>query len=396
MQTLTGKTKYSRFCTFVCLMCAATNLSQMPTFVEHGATRMIALPVWLLLAGVCFLMDKRISLGGALPSVCLAGIFLVYFLIKLLFNSDVQRSWLPYPIFLSTFVLLVSLMVGRHLNTQDIKRICDFYAVSGLIVCADVFIKYIWGANLETSLYAYSSKNSVSQILLTAEIIVLLFWFQGKNKWKKLLGIAALALFTWTLIGLKSRASIIMLPVVLLRLLLGKNIPKNLKKLVGVLCLGAAVFLLIGDNFDYFVDNIIYGGRDSTDLNSVSSGRFDQWKEFPSLFVQAPIFGHGFMPKESLIITALLEYGIIGGSVILALAISPLVWGFGKLSKEHEMYLLFTSLALCYAVNGIFEQLAPFGPGVKCYFLWFLFGILTARPENRLSEQERAEKGMIE
>lgn len=25
-------------------------------------------------------------------------------------------------------------------------------------------------------------------------------------------------------------------------------------------------------------------------------------------------------------------------------------------------------------VNGLFEELAPFGPGVKCFSLWFYFG----------------------
>ena len=37
-------------------------------------------------------------------------------------------------------------------------------------------------------------------------------------------------------------------------------------------------------------------------------------------------------------------------------------------------------IALGYSVNGLFEGLTPFGPGVKCYYMWLLFGILVGKP----------------
>lgn len=381
MHNLQKKTEYSTFCIFVCLICAITNLSQMPIFVEMGITRLVALPTWVLLAGVCLLKDTRVSLKAVLPQFLLGVAFLCYYCIVLLLNERAKYSALPYPIALSLFVLFVGLMAGRYLDADGIKRTAWFYAISGVVVCVDVYFKYVVDNSLSQLVYSYASKNSVSQILLTAMWILLIFGVEKKGAVRKLLTIAAIAFLAWTLIGLKSRASLIMIPTVLLWLFFGKATSKPVRRTVVIVALMAAVVLMVGDNFKVLVEDVLLGGRDSTDLNSVSSGRTDEWREFPALFAQAPIFGHGSKARESLIITALLEYGLLGGSVILILAVSPLHWGFFKLRKDHTMYLLFTSLALCYVVNGIFEQLAPFGPGVKCYYLWFLMGMLAAKPE---------------
>ena len=37
---------------------------------------------------------------------------------------------------------------------------------------------------------------------------------------------------------------------------------------------------------------------------------------------------------------------------------------------KHLVFLL----SIMLIVNGLFEELAPFGPGVKCFSLWFYFG----------------------
>ena len=353
----------------------------MPTFVERGITQLVALPTWVLLAGVCLFKDLRVSLKAVLPQFLLGAVFLIYYCIVALFNNRALYSALPYPIALSLFVLFVGLMAGRHLNADGIKQTAWFYAISGVIVCVDVYFKYVANSSLSQLIYSYASKNSVSQILLTSLWILLLFGFEKKGFVRKVLVIAAIALLAWTLIGLKSRASLIMIPAVLLRLLFGKVTSKPVRRIVVIAILAVAVVLMIGDNFQVLVEDVLFGGRDSTDLNAVSSGRTDEWAEFPALFAQAPIFGHGLKARESLVLTALLEYGLLGGSVVLILAVSPLLWGFFKLRKDHTMYLLFTCLAICYVVNGIFEQLAPFGPGVKCYYLWFLMGMLAAKPE---------------
>ena len=81
------------------------------------------------------------------------------------------------------------------------------------------------------------------------------------------------------------------------------------------------------------------------------------------------------MKRESIILTALLEFGIIGGGIILLMAFWPIYWLVKFLGRYDKHYLMFSSIAIVYIVNGVFEQLSPFGPGVKCFFLWFLIGV---------------------
>ena len=64
----------------------------------------------------------------------------------------------------------------------------------------------------------------------------------------------------------------------------------------------------------------------------------------------------------------------------MLIAIQPLLFvkkWYKWLCSDVNFLILF-SVALSYTINGVFEQLAPFGPGVKCYFLWFLYGMITS------------------
>ena len=138
-------------------------------------------------------------------------------------------------------------------------------------------------------------------------------------------------------------------------------------------------FLANPEMWDFVLENFILGGRDRNDLNDLSSGRADEWMNFLSDW-ENPFLGQGRCKRESLILTSLLEFGILGGIPIMLIAIQPLLFvkkWYKRLRTDVNFLILF-SVALSYTINGIFEQLAPFGPGVKCYFLWFLYGMITS------------------
>ena len=50
------------FSSFVCLVCALTNLSQMTYLVEGGITRYLAIPVWIVFAIICLLRKPDVNL----------------------------------------------------------------------------------------------------------------------------------------------------------------------------------------------------------------------------------------------------------------------------------------------------------------------------------------------
>ena len=389
MGTIFHKKEYTAFSVFVCVVCFFTNLSQMPFLVESALTRYVSIPIWLVLGFICLIKEKNIQFKRIIGVLGIAVLFLLYYLVFRVVNPAVGRSALPYPIFLSLFVLLIGTMAGRYLTKYDIDRVITVYIIGGIIVSVNIYFSYLAGGDLASESYLYASKNSVAQILLTTWILILLRKFNIESVPKKIFYIVAFIFVTWTMIGLKSRSTLIGMPIALIWLLAHGNVKKSVRNTV-ILILSVFVILMFNDEFyDFMVNNIMFAGRDADDISRVTSGRSDEWASFLTDFTDNNwLFGQGRQKRESMILTSLLEYGMIGGPLIITLGLSPLYYSVATLKKEQPYFLLFSTIALVYFANGIFEQLAPFGPGVKCYFLWFMFGILTTDRHFYLRKKE--------
>ena len=359
---------------FVCVM---TNLSQMPLIVNAGYTRYFSVPLWAALALVCLIILKVIPYSNIKNQFFIVFVFAAYYLIGSIFNKSYSNSELPYPIFLSSFVLFVGYLVGQFLDIDDVDLLLTACVISITPVCIDVFRTYVYGVDMGDLVYAYASKNSVSQILLSAWIIILLRKF-GKTTGfiKNVYYFLFFVLLTITLLGLKSRATIIGIPVAIIWILMHGKQDRKIKYIIILIMIAVVVFLLVMPQYyDMLVNNILLGNRSSSSLEDLTSGRYSQWQNFGNDFKDTWLLGQGSAARESIVLTALLEFGVVGGGFIFALALSPLWWCLRKFNHKNPFYLFFSSLAIVYIVNGVFEQLAPFGPGVKCYLLWFLFGI---------------------
>lgn len=370
-------TEKSKFSMFVCIVVFLTNIGQTPTLIDNFQTRIMIIPLWLIFAAICILKNHMLYLGRSRFVWILAGLWTIIYLVGSLFINGYSNSDLPYTIYLSLFILLTGLMAGNNLKNNDMERIFTAYILSGMIVCVDTFLTYVYGRSFIGRVYSYDSKNSVSQILLTVWIIILICKFRvGLETRKKILYAGEFLLLTITLIGLKSRASLIAIPVVLMWLILHGKMNKQLRNTIFAILLFVFIFLIFNSRYvEILIYDVLLGGRDISNLNDISSGRASEWQTFFSDFINKPFLGHGRMKRESLILTSLLKFGLLGGGVILLIACWPLYWSIRYFRKKNSDYLIFSSIAIVYLINGIFEQLAPFGPGVKCYFLWFLLGI---------------------
>lgn len=380
------------FSNFVCLIIFLTNIGQTPYLIDNYQTRIIVIPIWLVFAIVCLIKNHVVYLGESKSFWILAIFWTALYFIGFFFINDYGASDLPYTIFLSFFIFLVGLIAGSCLYSHDIEKIVTAFIISAMIVCFDTFVTYIYGTSLVGRIYAYDSKNSVSQILLTAWILILIFKFQKELRlWKKAIYAGSFILLTVTLIGLKSRATLIAIPVVLIWLISHGNLDKRLRNVIVTALLIIVIFFMANPAYmDTLIYDVILGGRNVNSLNDVSSGRAKEWQTFFMDFSDKPFFGHGRMKRESLILTSLLEFGILGGGLILLIAFWPVYWSI-RYCKKNRFYLMFSSIAITYCLNGVFEQLAPFGPGVKCYFLWFVMGALISKTyfnETKLEEIE--------
>jgi hypothetical protein len=76
-------------------------------------------------------------------------------------------------------------------------------------------------------------------------------------------------------------------------------------------------------------------------------------------------------------VSVYMQFGVIVGSIFVVLGFLPLLLGiryYKKTKSPIAMILILCSLS--YLIGGIFEENAPFGPGVRCYLSWFLYGYL--------------------
>lgn len=375
---------------FVCVM---TNMSQMPAIVQAGYTRFFSVPLWVMLALSCMISLKKIPYYDIKNIFFLFFLFGAYYYIARIINNDYARSALPSPIFMCFFIIFVGYLAGRFFEIRDIDSILTAYVISSSVVCLDVFRTYVFGTDMSALTYSYASKNSVSQILLSCWIIILLRKF-GKTTGliKNVYYIAVFLLLTITMLGLKSRATIIGMPVVIVWILVNGKIDRKIKRIIIPIIIAVVAFLLIKPQYyEMLVNNILFANRSGGSLEDLTSGRYSQWQNFGDEFKDIWMFGKGSAARESLVLTALLEFGVIGGSLIFVLALCPLWWCFRKFNRNNSFYLFFSSIAIVYIMNGVFEQLAPFGPGVKCYLLWFLFGIFLNIHMNWPDDEEQLE-----
>lgn len=368
---------------FMCLLVILTNLSQMPVLVDAGTTQFLSVPAWGILFVYCLFSKHYPKVGAFKLYLWLAVFFTFFYLIACALDEAYTRTALPSVIFLATFVLLCSSAAGASLTEGDIERIFTCYILSVLVVGFDVYQTYLSNTTAffeETRMYLYGSKNSISQILLSAWILILFTKLKTKL-WIRLAYIAAMLFLTYELLMLQSRASIAGMPVALLFAVWSSKTSRNTKIYAWIIIIAIVIALSYSGVFTYLRDYILYAGRNAADINDISSGRTMEWIKFADVFNEHPFFGVGRCKRESIILTALLEFGIVGGLPILIMALSPLFFmikAFRRLKKD-SVFSVFAVITLVYLLNGVFEQLAPFGPGAKCFFLWFLYGILATK-----------------
>lgn len=362
---------------FLLLAVIVTNLSQIPFFVDNQLTKLISVPVWILIFNYIIFNNLIKISKNILFYLFLWGGFICYiFILEVFKQGKYLGSVFVYPYTICVFILCIGYFLSNKINKNDFKLIAKGYIYSGILVTLCVYLdsfknKFSW----DNMGYIYGSKNSVSQIILTT-IILLAIYIQPKNKREKAIKITTILLVLIQLLMLRSRASILGLGFIIYVLLFLDRRKKNFKKSLTIVLILFSFLLLINNQFyDFFINNIILNGKVGTDINTISSGRLDMivnqfFHEFPSnLFL-----GKGECYIESFPFSVFLHYGIIGGSLLLIFSLMPLIYCIYILKKNDEFNISFCIISLSYIFNGIFEQQAPLGPGTKNYLLWLMFG----------------------
>lgn len=354
-----------------------TNISQLPFIVEKGYSSVIAIGTW---GAICFFMIPffkiRLNLRYMLMLVSVFLFFSSQCILELFYSGSYIFTELSSPLYMTFMIFSVGFWVSPLIDKKTFKKINKSYVLSVVILSIAVYIKFFLdGINWNATNYVYASKNSISQILFTAVLII--FFDREIFSPKTRIGIGIF--ITYIILALKSRATIVGYILLLGYFLYSNSYTKKIKI---YLCLSGAFILgsLLIVNYEYYINvfaNIILNGRDFTNLDAISSGRISILKNAINMFEYSEFWGIGSKYIECFYIAAIVQHGIFFGMFIIFYAVYPFFAKVCILENDYAIKRLFKFVVLTYCINGIFECVAPLGPGVKCYYLWFLFGILS-------------------
>ena len=291
-------------------------------------------------------------------------------------------------VMVSMFVYVMGMFVkaeGSICNKTD--YFLRAFVLSTIILNIAIYFEYLQGQDLASEMYSYVSKNETAFLNITAIIILLFSDAFGEKKGIRLIFYTlGITMFSLMIALMRCRSMLVCIPIVFGFFLIRSKVSKKLKAVLILVLLGVAGLLLLNEQlFNTFVYGILFGGREATDLDSLSSGRISIIETALDIFGQHPWTGVGkSFTVDCMFVSVLMKYGLIVGTVFIFMSIYPLIWGMYRF-KQYENDTLFWVFFLCgiaYIFGGFFEENAPFGPGVRCYMLWFLFGYLQTERTN--------------
>lgn len=365
-----------------------TIISQLPFFrVKLGIdTQSIAYPMWIIMIFITFFPSVRIKFVEFLfPLVILTVFISAMILFEVISDKEYLASGLVLPILISYMMMIIGYLNAEILTIDLLKRLATVYVFATVVLCIDIYAEYLRGYDFNTVIYVYRSKNSAGQLIQTA-LVLLIFMLKQKGA-KRLIKFGVILFLLYVIALMRSRASIVSLVLIPIVYVSCHNVKRRNKILVICAVTAAVLVIILNDTvYDYAIRNLILNTTDNSsisfsDLNRISSHRYSYFKTFATLFQGNELIGIGSYYMDNIYMEVILNYGIFIGSFIIALALFPLKVAYTSKIRNVDFELVIKIIALSYAFNGIFEGVAPYGPGAKCFLLWLIIGAMMNRTE---------------
>lgn len=372
---------------FILLAIFFSVLSQTPLFrVEYNIdTQLLSAPLWLMVLIMSFFNRKKMNN----VNISFSLLFFLLFIFGVIFLESVTglnyiNSIMTNSIFISLIMIFVGYLNKDILDKSLLIKISLVYITASIFLSIDIYLNYLRNYNFDVVDYVFRAKNSAGQIILTA-LVFLLFMYTPSKLIGKISKIIIILLFIYVIIAMRSRASIISILFIPLVYIAQKEISLKLKISIVLLIIFSVISVLLSNNlYDLIVNNILLnnsiskGSLYSIDLNTITSRRYEYIYIFPQLIDEHLLTGIGSYYMDNFYFAAILNYGLLLGGLVIIFALYPLFVFFFKSNNEKNIIPI-RIIAIIYVFNGFFECLAPFGPGIKCFILWFLLGIFSNR-----------------
>ena len=368
---MTNRVTDSIRCFVLYFAIAATVLSQIPLL--HGNQYFSALysSLWVLLFGLSIIFGGTLVINRSFIVIFLEVLLWMLFIMGgMLFEGKQYISNETTTLILSLFIALNGFFTGSILSQSRIKRIIEVYIICTAITAISVYNTFYRGVGFT---WENDMKNSFAPILLTAVILLLFFEWKKASVMLKYIRFFIAAIMIGLIFLIRSRATLVCFFVTIAVTVFYGEIKNKYKMVIVSLCIGFALLLLLNDSFyDLIIRQVFLSGRQSLELDSLSSGRVNDIIEYYRVFNKNLLFGIGSMYLDCFYVLSIYQYGIIGGILVICIGLAPLLY---VLKNGNRIPFFYKLIVICFSINGLFEGLTPIGPGVKCMLLWFLFGV---------------------
>ena len=277
-------------------------------------------------------------------------------------------------IFVSSLVFCVGVVLGENISKKHFRFILKAICVVTLFFALYLYVKVLGGGSIYTERdNGVIGKNSLS-LIVTVPIVLMLYSTDvfPKLRW----GFIPFLIFLVILIG--SRTSMICaLGALVGKVFIGNRSKKE--KIIYTIALLIVIYIFIVNEslYDRVINQIFLQGKELNEENidKITSGRTKVQKSFPDVFKTVWFTGGKPYMFENFYMDTLVKFGIFGAVPLFLFAFSPIYYFFKDKEKDlKEIRGLTVVLCVLMLVNGLAEEMPPFGPGVKCFVLWLVFG----------------------
>lgn len=368
--------RYIAILTFL-LAITGSLISQTPSLLESGYDQIFKL-IWVLPFGyMCFTAPQTYLSNKLLPFYLFTFVFGLYCFTCQIFTGRQYLNEDLYNIAISLMMTMVSYSFWLHHGSQRVMQAIAFIMlIGGLGLSVVIYLNFLQNADITSNTYAYDEKNSIAQILLCCGYLSLIF-ITPSNKLLRW-GSWLIVLIIFVVMAMnRSRATLLSACYIIYYYIFHSNNNK-LKLWIIVLSVLFIGYLAISSNaYELIMKGIILGGRDATDMNSLSSNRLILFTIALQRIPQHPWLGSGDYYVDCMPLNMLTQYGVWGLTIVLIF----LYYIFKTLLKSRPIHPITTIayiIFMAFIINALFEARPPFGPGVKCFFVWLLLGISLA------------------
>ncbi|MCQ2814961.1 MAG: hypothetical protein MJ227_01540 [Bacilli bacterium] len=351
---------------------------QTPIFASHNINKFGDL-LWIVVLVFLILFDYRTFINRLIKVVVLSLPFLLYLLIA--FSTGLPAfngSSLTTSIFLSLFMLLLFWTYSTNVNAKQLKFLMFCYLASCLLLAVIVYFSVLRGADISSSVYAYSSKNSTGPILLIG--IIFSYFLFNKNGVKYLLIRLIIYLFLFVMICLMKCRTAIIAGIIVFIILFRFQYKSNTAFIILLSSIMVFGILILTVPFlrEHILNNILFNGKSNPTYSDLFSGRFEIIAQRIVLVKDNLFLGTCSTYFDCMPLLVFVNYGIIGTICLLPILIIPF-YLFRNVLVYHEKKHFISRLSIIFIVMfgfcSLFEGLIPFGPGAETFIFWCVLSI---------------------